>query len=77
MTISQPKNADRNLLFGVLALQLKFISRNALIAAMNAWALTKATPLGQILCEHGACRPALKKCSMRLSKNTCGNTTAM
>src|SRR5262249_35564205 len=29
--------ADRNLLFGILALQMDFIRRDALIAAMNAW----------------------------------------
>src|SRR5581483_8916228 len=49
--------ADRNLLFGVLALQLDFISRDALVAAMNAWVLDKAKPLGQILLEQGALRP--------------------
>ena len=46
--------ADRNLLFGILALQMDFVSRDALIAAMNAWVLDKAKPLGQILVEQGA-----------------------
>src|SRR5262245_32584212 len=46
-------HADRNLLFGVLALQLDFISRKALIAAMNAWALDKAKSLGQVFLERG------------------------
>src|SRR5579862_5179938 len=45
---------DRNLLFGILALQMDFITRDALIAAMNAWVLEKAKPLGQILAEQGA-----------------------
>src|SRR5262249_24994898 len=49
--------SDRNLLFGILALQLDFISRDALIAAMNAWVLDKAKPLGQILVEQKALRP--------------------
>jgi hypothetical protein len=49
--------ADRNLLFGILALQMDFISRDALIQAMNAWTLDKPKPLGQILVEHGALRP--------------------
>lgn len=31
--------SDRNLLFGILALQLDFISRDHLIAAMHAWVL--------------------------------------
>ena len=47
-------SADRNLLFGILALQMDFISRDALIAAMNAWVLDKAKPLGQVLHEQGA-----------------------
>jgi serine/threonine-protein kinase len=41
------------LLFGILALQMDFISRDALIAAMHAWVLDKIKPLGQILCEQG------------------------
>jgi eukaryotic-like serine/threonine-protein kinase len=44
---------DRNLLFGILALQMDFITREALIAAMNAWVLEKSKPLGQILVERG------------------------
>ena len=46
--------ADRNLLVGILALQLDFISRDQLIAAMNAWILEKATPLDQILRRQNA-----------------------
>src|SRR5262249_32600864 len=47
-------SADRNLLFGILAVQLDFVSKDALIAAMNAWLLAKAKPLGDILRDHGA-----------------------
>ena len=47
-------DADRNLLFGILALQMDFITRDALIAAMNAWVLDKAKPLGRILVDQGA-----------------------
>jgi WD40 repeat protein len=47
-------DADLNLLFGILALQMDFITRDQLVAAMNAWVLRKATPLGQILVEQGA-----------------------
>ncbi len=47
-------SSDRNLLFGILALQMDFITRDALIAAMQAWVFDKAKPLGQILTEHGA-----------------------
>jgi len=49
-------NGDRNLLFGILALQMDFIRRDALVQAMNAWVLDKAKPLGQILVEQGALR---------------------
>jgi len=44
---------DRNLLFGLLALQMNFIQRDALIAAMNAWVLERHRPLGEILVERG------------------------
>jgi serine/threonine-protein kinase len=50
---SQP-GTDRNLLFGVLAVQLDFVSRDDLLAGMNAWVLDKQRPLGDILCERGA-----------------------
>src|SRR6516164_4947160 len=46
--------ADRNLLFGIIALQMDFITRDQLIAAMNAWVLDKHKPLGQVLSEQGA-----------------------
>jgi serine/threonine-protein kinase len=45
--------ADRNLLFGILALQLDFISRDNLIQAMHAWALEKSKLLGHILMDQG------------------------
>src|SRR5262245_10274111 len=46
--------ADRNLLFGILALQMDFITRDQLIDAMHAWVLDKARPLALILREGGA-----------------------
>jgi hypothetical protein len=45
--------ADRNLLFGILALQMDFIRRGQLIGGMNAWVLDKAKPLGHVLVEQG------------------------
>src|SRR5262249_45105401 len=54
--MAQP-DADRNLLFGILALQMDFIRRDDLIAAMNAWVLDKDKSLGQILHEHGHLNP--------------------
>ncbi len=50
--MSAPAN-DRNLLFGILALQMDFIGRDALVAAMNAWVLEKSKPLGEILVQQG------------------------
>ncbi|QDV38710.1 serine/threonine-protein kinase [Tautonia plasticadhaerens] len=48
-----PPTADRNLLFGILSLQIDFITRDALIAALNAWVLEKHRPLGEILVARG------------------------
>jgi serine/threonine-protein kinase len=58
MSASTPTrpSADRNLLFGILALQMDFLSRDALIAAMNAWVLDKGKPLGQVLVDQGSLR---------------------
>src|SRR5262245_19878981 len=52
--MSAPVSADRNLLFGILALQMDFVTRDQLVAAMNAWVLTKSRPLGEILVEQNA-----------------------
>src|SRR5262245_65353429 len=52
-TMSQAAS-DRNLLFGILALQMDFISRDALVAAMHAWVLDKQKSLGGILVACGA-----------------------
>lgn len=45
--------ADRNLLFGVLALQSNFVSREALVAALHQWVANKSRDLGELLCEQG------------------------
>ncbi len=50
-------SADRNLLFGILALQNGFIGRTQLIDAMTAWAVAKQRALGEILVERDAMRP--------------------
>src|SRR5260370_5583144 len=47
-------SSDRNLLFGILALQMDFISREALIKSVYAWVLEKSKSLGHILTEQGA-----------------------
>jgi serine/threonine-protein kinase len=46
--------SDRNLLFGVLALQMDFITWDALVEAMNAWLGQKHRWLEEILEERGA-----------------------
>ena len=48
-----PMNADRNLLFGILAFQNNFIDRQALLAAFDRWTTDKNKPLGDILVEMG------------------------
>jgi tRNA A-37 threonylcarbamoyl transferase component Bud32 len=55
-TPSRP-GTDRNLLFGILALQMDFIDRDQLIAAMHAWVLDKTRPLSQVLVEQRALKP--------------------
>jgi len=51
-----PQPGDRNLLFGLLALQMDFIERDALVAAMHTRVLEKNKPLGEILVQQGALR---------------------
>src|SRR5262249_33845490 len=46
-------NADRNLLFGILAIQMDFIGQQDLIDAMHAWVMAKDKPLGRILLDKG------------------------
>lgn len=46
-------SADRNLLFGVLAVQLDFVSRNDLIAATSRWVLDKEQPLSDVFVSLG------------------------
>lgn len=47
-------SADRNLLFGTLALQLDFINRDGLIAGMQTWVNDKEKSLAEILQTAGA-----------------------
>ena len=50
-------HTDRNMLLGILALQMDFITRDQLIAGMNAWVLDKTKKLDEILLEQGALQP--------------------
>jgi serine/threonine protein kinase/Tfp pilus assembly protein PilF len=54
-------STDRNLLLGILAVQMNFVSRDELIAGMNAWVLAKQRPLGDILVEQHALQPARQR----------------
>ena len=51
--MSDRVSTDRNLLFGILAPQMDFISRDALVGAMNVWVIQKDKPLGEVLVERG------------------------
>ena len=46
-------SADRNLLLGVIALQVDFIDRDALVDAMQAWIQSKDRSITQVLLEQG------------------------
>src|SRR5262249_7396498 len=50
-------SADRNLLLGILALQMDFIDRDSLVAGMNAWVLDKSKSLGDILVRQQTLSP--------------------
>ena len=43
---------DRNLLAGIIAVQKKYITREALLAALKAWTQSKEKGLAQILREQ-------------------------
>jgi eukaryotic-like serine/threonine-protein kinase len=44
---------DRNLLFGLLAIQTGLVGHGALFAAFNAWTRDKTRSLAEILLEQG------------------------
>src|SRR5207302_9569509 len=48
-----PMDTDRNLLFGVLALQSAFIDNNQFADVCAAWTTRKQTPLAELLRERG------------------------
>ena len=51
-------STDRNLLAGILALQMDFVSGEQLLAGMNAWVLNKGRSLLDVLQERGALEAA-------------------
>jgi serine/threonine protein kinase/tetratricopeptide (TPR) repeat protein len=52
--VVESSNSDRNMLFGVVALQLNFVNHQQLIQAMSAWVVEKSKSIGQIMVEQGA-----------------------
>ena len=46
-------NTDKNLLFGVLCLELNFISSDALHDSVHRWVQNKSTTLGELLVDSG------------------------
>src|SRR5262249_51547951 len=46
-------DADRNLLFALLALQMEFVSKERLVGAMQDWMLDRTRPLGEVLVLQG------------------------
>ena len=64
-----PDIADHNLLFGILALQLNFITHKQLIEGMNAWTLEKQTPLGEILHRQSGLGPEEQALLLALVQN--------
>jgi signal transduction histidine kinase/tRNA A-37 threonylcarbamoyl transferase component Bud32 len=51
-------DADRNLLFGVLALQVDLIDADQFVKACTLWTTRKEVPLGDLLVESGWITPA-------------------
>src|SRR5436190_18658862 len=52
-----PPSADRNLLFGLLALQMDLLSREQLIDGFQLWMLQKDTPVAEVLLRRGSLQP--------------------
>ena len=52
------RSTDRDLLFGLLALQNNFIDRDLLVNAFHRWVGDDQVPLDQILLDHGALSPS-------------------
>jgi hypothetical protein len=46
-------DTDRNLLFGILALQAEILHATRFAEACIAWSARKATPFGELLLERG------------------------
>src|SRR5262245_9975414 len=50
---SSSPSSDRNLILGLLALQMDFLSSEQLLDALHAWMRRKTTSVGDVLRERG------------------------
>ena len=57
MVIAGQRTGDRNLLFGILAMQLDFVCQATLVTAMQDWLLDHSRSLGEVLEENGQLSP--------------------
>ncbi|WP_435010851.1 WD40 repeat domain-containing serine/threonine protein kinase [Tundrisphaera lichenicola] len=53
--------ADRNLLFGILALQMNFIGLDQLVAGIEEWVRDKSRSIDQILVDRGSLDPRCRE----------------
>ena len=70
-------HSDRNLLFGIVALQMDLITRDQLVAAMNCWVLDKHKSLGAILVAQGRSIPTTVPCWSQWSPGMSRSTVAI
>jgi serine/threonine-protein kinase len=66
-------DADRNLLFGVIALQVDLLGVEQFVEACTLWAARKSTPLADLLVERGWLSPADRADVERLVRRKLGN----
>jgi serine/threonine-protein kinase len=57
---------ERSLLFGILAAELRSVSRGDLMEALNAWLLEQGKPLGELLVVRGAMQAEQRELVERL-----------
>jgi hypothetical protein len=69
-------NADRHLLFGLLALQNGIINQGQLVAAFQAWTLDKSTSLADHLEARGDL-PAARRTVSRLADSSTRSRCSM
>ena len=61
MSNSKNRNAEHNLIFAGLGLQLGIIAKDKVIRAFTEWLFDKTKPLGEILVHQKAITPEQRK----------------